>query len=386
MLALLRYLKGYVVVNIKGFFVEKFLNLCIEKNIIIWDVIYHNDASVTLKMSINAFKKIKDASKKTKTNVKIIKKCGIKFIINENKKRKGLVLGFILAFFTFVFLTSFIWTIEIEGNEKIKNEEILSVLKEAGFEKGCLRYNIDENELKNKILLKDERLSWIWVEIKGTKAFVSVREKKEKPKMFNDDTPNNIVAKRNGLVTQVVAKEGTKIAKEGDIVSKGDLLISGISDIGENGYSYKNATGYVLARTWHEKTSTISLKEVTFQKSFEKISKKSVNLFGFDVLLYIDKKIPYKHFEKEETVKKIPLIPISYKNTVFYELLKEEKTITKEEALKKESDRLKEEIEKELTDDIKIVKKDVDFNEETGKIKVTYECIEDIAEKKKIDT
>jgi similar to stage IV sporulation protein len=122
-LALVRYLKGYVLLEINGFFVEKFLNLCTNENILIWDIEKNGNGSVNLKMTIRAFKKIRRASYRTRTNVKILKKYGIKFFINNSKNRKGLAIGFILSFFMFVFLTSFIWSVDIKGNEKIKNEE-----------------------------------------------------------------------------------------------------------------------------------------------------------------------------------------------------------------------------------------------------------------------
>jgi similar to stage IV sporulation protein len=383
-LALVRYLKGYVLIEVNGFFVEKFLNLCTDENIIIWDIKKNENGSLNLKMTLRAFKKIRRASYRTRTNVKILKRYGIKFFINNSKNRKGLVIGFILSFFMFVFLTSFIWSVDISGNEKIKDEEIMSLLKEAGFKKGMLRFNIDEEKIKNNVLLKTEDLSWIWVEIKGTRAFVEVREKKEKPEIFDKTTPSNIVAKRNGLVTKVIAKSGDKVVCEGDVVSKGDLLITGVKSDDKGEIKYYNSSGNVFARTWHEKCGKIEPKEVVFTKSLKKISKRTINLFGFDVLLYIDKKIPYKHFEKEEMVKRFPLIPVTYKKATYFELIKTEKSISKEEAVKRKSELLKKELEKTLDDKIEIIKKDVTYTEEKNgiiNVKVIYECSEDIAQK-----
>lgn len=383
-LALVRYLKGYVLLEINGFFVEKFLNLCTNENILIWDVEKNGNGSVNLKMTIRAFKKIRRASYRTRTNVKILKKYGIKFFINNSKNRKGLAIGFILSFFMFVFLTSFIWSVDIKGNEKIKNEEIISLLNDAGFKKGMLRFNIDQEKIKNNVLLKTEDLSWIWVEIKGTRAFVEVREKKQKPEIFDKTTPSNIVAKRNGLVTKVIAKSGDSVVKEGDVVSKGDLLITGVKSNDKGEIKYYNSSGSVFARTWHEKCGKTEAKEVIFTKSLKKISKRAVNLFGFDVLLYIDKKIPYSHFEKEEKVKKLPFIPVTYKKDTYFELIKTEKDISKKEAVKRKSDSLKKELEKTLDDGVKIIKKDVTYTEDENgiiNVKVIYECTEDIAQK-----
>ena len=383
-LALVRYLKGYVLLQINGFFVEKFLNLCTTENILIWDIKKNENGSLNLKMTVRAFKKIRSSSYKTRTNVKILKRYGIKFFINDSKNRKGLVVGFILSFFMFLFLTSFVWSVDINGNEKMTDKKIISLLKDAGFKKGMLRFNIDQEKIKNNVLLKSEDLSWIWVEIKGTKAFVEVREKKEKPEIFDKTTPSNIVAKRNGLVTKVIAKSGDGVVCEGDTVSKGDLLITGVKANEKGEIKYFNSSGNVFARTWYEINGKTEAKEVIFTKSLKKISKRAINLFGFDVLLYIDKKIPYSHYEKEEASKALPFIPITYKKDTYFELIKTEKNISIKEAVKRKGEVLKKELEKTLDDNVKIIKKDVTYTEEKNgiiNVKVIYECTEDIAQK-----
>lgn len=391
---LIRYLRGYVKVNIKGFFIEKFLNECAKNNILLWNIKHTKNNLVTACMTIGGFRKIRRDAYKTCTEIKIFAKCGLPFYLHKNKNRKALIPGILIAVLMFLCLTSFIWAVEIEGNEMISDEEIITLLSECEFKTGIFRYNIDVEKIKNEVLKKTDRLSWIWVEINGTRAVVNVREKKEAPPVFDKAIPSNIVANRDGLVTSVVATTGQKVVKEGDIVTKGDLLISGVLESSVSGYKYVNSSGSVKARTWYEKEAQTSLIKTEFIKTDKKISKNTVNLFGFDVLLYIDDNIKFAHYEKDEKNHQLSLgkntpLPFKLNRKIYWELKKKETKLTLADAVKECSDNLKKEIENELKKDTQIVKKDVFHtqNEDgTINVKVVYECIEDISENVMIDT
>lgn len=51
------FLRGYVFLGVRGFFLERFLNLCLKKDICLWDVKYGGENSLEMKMSINGLKK-----------------------------------------------------------------------------------------------------------------------------------------------------------------------------------------------------------------------------------------------------------------------------------------------------------------------------------------
>lgn len=393
-LKIIRYIRGSVTLCVKGFFIEKFLNLCAEKNIFIWDISHKKNNTVMLKMSINGFKKIRNTAYKTRSEIKIIQKSGLPFVLENGKSRKGLFAGAFLAVLIFFALSSFVWEISVEGNEKMSEEKIISLLSECGFKIGTPRWKIDANEIKNKMLLKSDALSWIWVDVRGTRAVATVREKKEAPKIYDESAASNIVAKRNGLITGIAATNGIAVVKEGDVVAKGDLLISGVSESSVSGYKYINSSGTVKARTWYENEGQTSLVKTNFSKTSKKISKNTVNFFGFDVLLYWNDKIPFKFYEEETKNHRLRIgknapLPVEIKRKIYYELEKKETKISLEDAVKAEGDSLKKELDKTIGEEVSIVKKDVEFNEgENGTInvKVIYECIEDIAENVPIDT
>lgn len=393
-LKILRYIRGSVSVSIKSFFLERFLNLCAQNDILIWDISYKENNTVTLKMSISGFKKIRKHAYKTFSEIKIEQKQGLPFAISRGKHRKGLYIGISAAVFLFFLMSSFIWKIDISGNDKIQNGEILSLLSECGVKEGAFKFKINPQSVKDRILLKNDALSWIWVEIKGTRAIVSVREKKEAPKMYDKNTPSNIIAKRDALITGIAATNGEAVVREGDFVKKGDLLISGVLQSSVSGYKYINSLGVVKARTWYEKDITTPIEKNEFTKTSKKISKNTVNFFGFDVLLYHSDKIPFKFYDENEKVfapsfgKNYPL-GISFKKKTYFELERKKVKRSLKQAADEESAALKKQLDSEIGNDVSIVKKDAEYKKcENGNVyvKVTYECIEDIAENTVINT
>ncbi len=388
----LHFLRGYVFVRVKGFFIERFLNLCLKKDIFLWDLNYLDENNINLKMSIKGFKMIRSCAYKTRSRVKILKKVGLPFVIQKYKKRKAFMISFIISICFFIFLSSFIWKIDVEGNEKINPQTLINQLNECGVKNGNLRYGIDVNYIQNEMMKKNKDLAWFWLEIKGTRATIKVKERVEAPEMIDKTTPANVVASNGGLVTKVVALSGQSVVKEGDVVDIGDILISGIEDFAEKGIKYVNARGSVTARTWHSIDKEFPLVKTEYQKTDKKISKRGVNFFGFDVSLYISDKIPYKYYdtaayEKQLSIGKNFCLPIKFTKNTYYEKNKIETKLTQGDALVYYGDILKKELDKSLDKNIKVVNKNVEHKINNNKIyiKVTYECIEEIAKTVKIE-
>lgn len=62
---LLNYLLGYVNIIVEGFFVERFINICMSKNIFLWKIKRDKSAIISANVGIQDFK---NAVKIGKTN------------------------------------------------------------------------------------------------------------------------------------------------------------------------------------------------------------------------------------------------------------------------------------------------------------------------------
>ena len=55
---LLSYLIGYITITVEGYYIERFINICRNKKIPIWNLRREKNVRLTLNIGINDFKKV----------------------------------------------------------------------------------------------------------------------------------------------------------------------------------------------------------------------------------------------------------------------------------------------------------------------------------------
>lgn len=149
-----------------------------------------------------------------------------------------------------LWLQTHIFFFSVSGNETVPAERILWVLEEYGIKFGVPADAVDLNAVKNQVLAELPELGWITINTEGASAEVVVRERAEKPAISRASGPANVTAKKSGLITEVEVTGGTAQVQKGSIVEKGDLLISGITNLDKT-LLLTRAEGEVYARTWN---------------------------------------------------------------------------------------------------------------------------------------
>ena len=344
------FLKGYVIIQIKGCYVERFINVCTHRNIYIWDTIRRSDNTLLLKISIKSFSKIRPVAKKTKTRVKILEKKGLPIIINKYRKRYLFFAG-ILCFLVFAFVsTQFIWTVEVPDNtEYVSKDEIMQAAFDSGLKVGVFKRNINEKDLQNQMLYKLDKLSWTWTYIKGTKAIIEVKEKTPKPQVVDNSVPCHIVAEKDAVVTTVRALNGFANVKPGDTVLRGDILISGTALSEVAGMRFVHASGEVYARTWAEKTADFPMYKITQTPTGKTKNYYTFNIWSKKIPLYFKKKSPFKNYynvsnRKEPQLGKDNFIGISIDIDKYIEIVNEKTPLTYEQTLNYAENELRKEL------------------------------------------
>lgn len=386
----LGYILGYLRINVEGYFIERFINNCLNNGIFLWKIKRKKSTNLVCNISISEFKKIKEILKKNRCKVKILKKKGLPFFINKYKKRK-IFLVFLLIIFTIIItLSNFIWNINIEGLEKIDKSELMQVLNENGLYTGKSKIGLDTKEIINQIRLDRDDIAWIGIELKGTNAVVKVVEADSKPEIINEEEYCNIVATKDGVITKIKAQNGTPLVKEGNLVRKGTVLVAGWFEGKYTGTRYVHANGEVQAKVWYTQTEKVYLKEQKKEETGEVENKYSVKINNFQI--NFNKTL--SKFEKYDTIeetKKLKLfsnfyLPIEMVKTTYKEYKDTEIEYTLEEAKNIGIERAKEKLDAQIentnniTDEQINVKENNDFVE----VEVIYEVEEDIGTKEKI--
>jgi similar to stage IV sporulation protein len=306
------FFNGYLKISVKGFSVERFLNLVTYNKIYVWDL-KRDKSGIVLKISIKAFKLLKPYARKTGCKIKILNKFGLPFKIYKYRKRKVFFIGVILFISILCVLSSFVWDIDVIGNSRVNSQDIIKFCEQKSFKVGKPKFLIDDKKIEKEILNNFLDINWVNVKIRGTQAFINIRETIEKNKTINSYEPCDIIAKKNGIITDMNVFSGTPKVKINDVVKKNDVIVSSEVVILNNNQSscepsfeLKHANAEVQAKTFYNIDFFVSnyykIKKYTGKKKKNYV----VNFFNHRINLI--KKIKFKNYDKKITKKKIKLI------------------------------------------------------------------------------
>lgn len=388
---LLRLLFGYVRMEIEGYYVERFINICTNQNILIWNLKREKGVKLYLNIGIQDFKNLSQIARKTNCKVKILKKKGIPFLLNRYKKRKIFALFLVIVICAICVSSKYVWNVEIKVEDNLTLENIEQDIEEAGITRGILKSNIQTEKIINELRLKRDDIAWMGIDIEGTNVIVSIVKADESPAILDNSDYCNIIASKSGIITKITAQNGTALVQVGDTVQQGDILIAGYMEGKYTDTRYVHSLGEVEAKVWYEKTKEVKFKENIYTETGETENKYELNFNQYKLKLYknVSKFELYQTNIEEQNLKigKDFYLPISITKITNKEMKQESKTYTLEEAIQIGTEELSDQIEQEIKDKENIENKKVKTieNENAVVVTVTYEVIENIGENQKIE-
>ncbi len=393
LLRLWNYIRGYVIIFVEGYFLEKFVNICTRRQIFLWDIKKKKNSTMAMKVSIKGFTMLRPIAKKTGCRVRIIKKRGIPFVLSRYKKRKTFIAGGVLFVFLFYFMTSFVWTVEVTGNEKLDAKFIIDKVSEFGIKPGVFKYRVNPQDVANSLMLDLDELSWVSVVIKGTKAKIEVAEAVGKPKIVPKEIPCDIVATKDGVIKSLFVKAGLEGVKVGDTVKKDQVLITGTVPIKnqEGNARILHAIGDVIARTWYDGRQTVETKIIEKTRTGNTKDNISLVLFSKKIDLF-HKKDPFEDYDRVDIEKSLSIsedlvLPFGMVIQRYYENSVLEKEIELDEAKKIAADSAYKQAYESVPKEAQIVNSNINFIEkEDGLLiaEVVIECLENIGYEREI--
>lgn len=387
---LLNYILGYVNIIVEGFFTERFINICMSKNIFLFNIKKDKSSIIYANVGIHDFKNVIQIAKQTKCKVKIKKKSGLPFIFNRYRKRKIFVGALAIIICVVIYLSNFIWNIEIEGIDKIDSNELMQTINNEGLTIGKLKSKVDLKNIINKIRLDRQDIAWIGIDLKGTNAIVKVVPADSKPDIIKEDEYCNIISNKDACIIKVNAQNGTPQVKEGDIVKSGTPLIAGWMEGKYTGTRYVHAEGTIEAKVWYTHKTRVLYKQIEKTRTGNEEKKYTINFNNFEINLY--KKL--SNFENYDTIreqKKLKLfsnlyLPVGLTISNNYEVVNNDITYNQNEAKEIGINKSKEELDKNLQDKENLLNTYINTyqSDEYVDVEVIYEVKETIGTKEKI--
>lgn len=330
---LIQLIFGYLKIKISCPFPERLINLVNLRGFSVWGIRILNENTFIMNIALRNFKKLRPLLRKTGARIHILSKKGLPFVFYKYRKRSGLLLGGI-GFLVIVFLMSgFVWSIEISGNNNISDEQILLALNQSGFYEGAFKSNLNLRSVRQKVRVLIPEISFIELNLQGSKAYVKITESKKTPEIINKSAPQNLVAARAGVIEKIEVTAGEPVVFPGDTVREGQLLVSGIIDSEQAGYFLIHSTGRVFASSQYELKVFYPYKCEVYQRTGNFTQKKRLKIFNFYINLYLRGGIEYpvcdKIVKREEARIGNYVLPLSLETETCYE-----KVVTKTETPK----------------------------------------------------
>lgn len=284
------WLFGYLTLHISGTSPERFINLCSNRRIYIWDIVRDNEY-YQFNLSARKYKALKPIFRKTRLVPKIDKKYGLPFFLKRNRKRKGFFVGILICMILVYIMSLYIWNVEVVGGSKYTPEAIIKFLSRNDIRAGIKKKLIVGNKIEEKIRSAYDDIGWVSAEVKGTRLIIKITETNMPIPIIPATAPSHIVASKNAVIKEIITRTGTPLVKPGDVVQKGDILVSGVVEIMDDfgGLLDKKpliASADIVCSSYYDYNDSFPLSHTI--KVFTNNQKKGlyISLFGRKLFIY----------------------------------------------------------------------------------------------------
>lgn len=338
---------------VSGKNINKFVKRLNTNEIDLYNINIINSEEMEIVIDVSNYEKV--LKLKTIYTVTIIKEIGLISILNKIKKYRYIVISFILSAIILFILSNIIFNIKVIHTDSKLINEITNELKKYGIDTYKI---IPSREKLTKIeesILKDNKDSLEWISISSSGTYIEV---KLEERILNDTKENDnyieIIAKKSGIIKDIIAASGEKIVDENTYVKKGDVIISSSIKVNDVVKDVVSASGNVYAEVWY----TVHVTYPLHIKSRE-VTNNKTNVLSFNFItnrFNLFKKNNYKYFNIDE--KKLvqnPLLPIYISYDTVYEVNSVDERLTVDEATKRASEVATKKLSETLKNDEKIL-------------------------------
>ena len=328
---------GYVIIEIKGKGLERFLNLAVQAGIEIWHVRRTGTAAITARVSVAGFYALHALLRGQNVRVRILEKRGLIMRLSKLRFRKALLYGWVVALALLVAASRRIWFIEVDGCDTVQEADVLAALDEMEVRVGARRTAVHTSELGGALMESDPRIAWAGAKLYGVTLLVSLKEAEAIPELppAGDETPASIYAAKDGVITGITVYDGKAKVHVGDAVLAGQELITGVLRSDEENTLLTHARGEVTATVLYCFEATAGPTLLKPAETGETRTQTRISLFGWELLSK-----GFEGYEAWETVREERaggfllhncFLPLTAEQIRLYALAEREAAATQEE-------------------------------------------------------
>lgn len=383
---LFQRLRGRLKLRISGKNIERFIHRLMGQNIELLRIWYPKRDVVEIEVYSEDYERIEEL--KTIYDVAIIGSYGILSFRKRIRFYKELLLSLTISFCFLLLLTNTIFKIEVVHTDSDVRAFLKKELEEHGIKEMTIRKSYHTLDQIRKDIMDEnrDRIEWLEIENVGTSYIVRV-ELREIEKEKKQGEMRNIVAKKNAIITRVVAERGTIVRTKNDYVKKGDVIISGEITLNEEVKNVTSAEGKVYGEVWYD-------TKVEYPLSYREVkyTGRTKNVYAFRFLNHTFELFTLHPFKEKEYKEKKILFDPAFPIGIVYQEQKEVERIDQiygeKEALKKAVELGRKQMESKLDDNEYVIgskKLKVEVKESKIIVDIFFSVCEDITDYAKIE-
>lgn len=339
----LAYLTGYVELEVRGAAPERFVNLCWARGVRLDDVRLQGER-MRARVVWRDFAALRPIARRARVSVRIARRAGLPVLRWWLRRRAGVAVGAIALASLVVYLSGFVWFVEVRGARRVDAATIRAAAAAAGLRPGARRGSVRPEDVAGEIEARIPDVSQVLVALQGTRAVLTVVENAPAPDP-PARAPRDLVARAAGLVERIVVVAGTAEVREGDVVRPGQVLIRGLMSVedrsapGTTAASWPvRAEGQVWARTWHERYEEVPLRYIDRVRTGRRYRRHVLRLGDRDIILWGRAPVPFAEWELELSPSaafswRNRHLPVEIQTATHHELTSVQRTRTASDAL-----------------------------------------------------
>ncbi len=287
---------GEIRIEITGPRCEQLVNLAVTRGIPLWDLTRENDA-LRAWIDPGDFSSLRPLVRETGCSVHILQRRGFAFWWRQFFRRRSMVIGLVLCLLLVVFMSCFVWVIEVEGAEEVEPEIILQVAREEGLVPGSWRHDLDLTDLARTLERRIPAVTWVGLHMQGVRLTIEVVDKAGY-RGYPSDVPVDIVAAEDATIEEMYVLAGIPAVTEGMAVSAGDVLIRGKGSV--------SASGTVRGLVRHTGRAEVQLNQKVMVPTGRKVVDVFIGANGLQLPLGWGNKLeefPFEHYRVRREVR-----------------------------------------------------------------------------------
>jgi similar to stage IV sporulation protein len=260
------FIYGYVMIRVEGLSLERFLNLAAQAGVKVFDVKRVSYTVLYAGLSARGYRKLIKIVPE-RYNLTAGKRRGLPFGAMWLLHRKALLAGLIIVALGVFAAAQFVWDVQVKGISAYEGAKIEAELAEKGIKPGVYKGSLDLKSTTTQMIIAHDEIAWMNISFKGIAVVVRILPADMPPEVYDENTPCDIIAKKDAYIEKIIPLAGKAVVKQGDTVRAGDKLISGL--VWDPGFPRMMfaAKGKVLASVWYKGTESAPIYNETREKT-----------------------------------------------------------------------------------------------------------------------